>query len=276
MIASLQNPRARASATCLPEPVDIPSLSNHLTTRERLAGFSRWLTSEAGRVLCENEQEGVRNLIPRRYFPVAVQFGAPACAHLDSVNCGRAYTLVPGMEFASDHGLVSDFESLPFGHHSVDLAVLPHALDFVQDPHMLLRELTQAMAPDGCLVVVGFQPYSLWGMRKLLHLRSTEAPWVGHFFSTSRVQDWLSLMGYRVLAGRMMLYRPPMQPQRMFDRLKFMESAGDRWWPMFGAVYVVVARLETMRVIPVGQPRRRRFRPALAPVARKISGESLN
>jgi SAM-dependent methyltransferase len=238
---------------------------------ERLGRFEQWLEGNPGRHLAHLEATEIARLLSDRYFPVTVQFGAQGANALQSVTSGRKIHLaVPG---CGGTGVVaSDFVSLPFGQRSVDLALLLHTLDFVDDPHALLRELTEAMVPDGHIVVVGFQPFSIWGARKWLRFPSETLPWCGHFFSTSRIQDWLSLMGYRVRAGKMLMYRPPLARQKLFERLKFMEKAGDRWWPMFGAVYIIHAQLETMRMIPAAAARKRsRFRSRLSqPAVRRV------
>jgi hypothetical protein len=70
-----------------------------------------------------------------------------------------------------------------------------------------------------------------------------------------RIKDWLSLLDYDVTAGKMMYYRPPTNSEMLRDRLFFMENAGDRWWPMLAAVYLLVAqkREAGMTVIDVRQ-----------------------
>lgn len=270
---------------------------------ERLLSFQDWLATARGRDLCRAELAAIEKLVPRRYFPVAAQLGAPHCRVLDLVNGGRVVNVDQDRAGLSRHGredamepprgamtVLSDFKSLPFAAHSVDFAVLPHTLDFVDEPHSLLRELTQVLQPDGYLMIVGFQPYSLWGLRacftaprwarrglralspasRLAH-GEPAAPWCGNFFSTRRIQDWLLLMGYRVRAGKILVYRPPLKHRGLLERIEFLERVGDRWWPAFGAVYVIVAQLETMRVIPLAaRDRRRRLKPGLLPVTRRV------
>jgi hypothetical protein len=52
---------------------------------------------------------------------------------------------------------------------------------------------------------------------------------------------------------------------RTWDRLRWMELAGDRWWPVLGAVYFVVAvkRARGMRL--VGKLKKNRVAAAAAP-----------
>ena len=51
--------------------------------------------------------------------------------------------------------------------------------------------------------------------------------------------------------GRFGCYAPPCLTQKWLRRWSFMEAAGDRWWPVCGAVYVVsaVRRVAGMRLI---------------------------
>ena len=59
-----------------------------------------------------------------------------------------------------------DFDALPFDSQSLDLVVLPHALELARDPHLTLREVERVLMPEGRVVIIGFNPASLWGMRQ--------------------------------------------------------------------------------------------------------------
>ncbi|MCQ4062135.1 class I SAM-dependent methyltransferase, partial [Klebsiella pneumoniae] len=59
----------------------------------------------------------------------------------------------------------AEFEELPFESQSLDMIVLPHVLEFSEDPHQLLREVERVLMPEGRVVITGFNPMSLWGLR---------------------------------------------------------------------------------------------------------------
>ena len=153
---------------------------------------------------------------------------------------------------------------LPFGCDSIDLVLMPHVLEFSENPHQVLREVERVMMPEGNLIISGFNPRSLWGlkrsvggMRKTLGgLRRTVAgkqgyPWSGNFIALPRLKDWLALLGFEVVGGRFAVYAPPFQQSKWLERCAFMESAGDRWWAVSGGVYFVhaVKRVPGMRLI---------------------------
>ena len=166
-----------------------------------------------------------------------------------------------------------DFDALPFASQSLDLVVLPHALELARDPHDALREVERVLRPEGRVVIVGFNPNSLWGLRQQAGRWQARLgmggplylPGEGELISYGRIRDWLRLLGFEVERGRFGCWRPPFGSERGLTRLGWMESAGARGWPVLGAVYLVeaVKRVRGMRL--VGLARRSKLAPKAAP-----------
>lgn len=166
----------------------------------------------------------------------AVQLGL---ADVDLLrNCRIPHRLV-----ASPHGgvLRCDFDQLPLASNSVDLLLLPHVLEFAANPHQTLRDAERTLVPEGHMIISGFNPVSLWGARHLLGRRD-DLPWKGKFISLMRIKDWLALLDLEVVAGRMACYAPPLRNEKWLARFEWMNRAGDRWWPMMGGTYFLVAK----------------------------------
>ena len=146
--------------------------------------------------------------------------------------------------------LRADFRELPIATNSADLVLLPHTLEFSANPHQILREVARVLLPEGHVIVACFNPWSLWGFRRLFDSRS-DYPWCGRFINLPRLKDWLALLGFEIVAGQMSCYAPPCSQQKWLDRFGFMDRAGDRWWPMGGGVYFLqaVKRVHGMRLI---------------------------
>ena len=49
----------------------------------------------------------------------------------------------------------------------------------------------------------------------------------------------------------MLYYRPPVSKETTMERLRFLDKAGDRWWPMAGAVYLLVAKKRVVGMTPL-------------------------
>ncbi len=167
--------------------------------------------------------------------------GHPGCG-MDRLNRGQ--------DSSAGHDVVSASNALPFPEKSCDLVVLPHTLDFCPDPHEVLRQVNQILVAEGCLVLVGFNSMSFYGALRLVNRHQRKLPWSGNYYSVHRIQDWLSLLGFDLAAAGMLAYLPPMQSARWREKLDFFEKAGNRWWPGFGGIYIIVGRKRTMAVTP--------------------------
>lgn len=147
--------------------------------------------------------------------------------------------------------VVGDPQYLPVASDSIDTVLLPHTLDFSRDPHQLLREVERVLIPEGHVIIVGFNPWSLWGLWRLLRMRGKQIPWCGHFISSWRVRDWLALLGFDVKAEQGVMFRPPLRHKRMMQRLFFLEKLGGRFWSPLSGVYVILAVKRVSRLTPI-------------------------
>ncbi|MBU6460143.1 MAG: methyltransferase domain-containing protein [Proteobacteria bacterium] len=135
---------------------------------------------------------------------------------------------------------------LPFANQSVDLVILPHVLEFSDEPHPILREVERILVPDGQVLLSGFNPFGLFGLMKILPKSGQQLPWSADFISLVRVKDWLALLNFEVVGGRFACYTPPFAKRNWINRFVFMEKAGDRWWGIAGGVYFLQARKKVL------------------------------
>jgi SAM-dependent methyltransferase len=241
-----------------------------MTEGSAIIGLTRWLQAPAGRYLLEWEQRHLDGVVADLFGFHALQLGM---SELDALRANRMpHRWVATEEVdagASDPldlpkvavALHCNFDALPFDSASLDLVVLPHALELARDPHLALREVERVLVPEGRVVIVGFNPASLWGVRQRLgRLRrrlwqrgsqSLFLPSAGEFIGYRRLRDWLRLLSFEVEAGRFGGYLPPLRSEKWLARFGWMERTGDRWWPVFGAVYFIVAvkRVRGMRLV---------------------------
>ena len=87
-------------------------------------------------------------------------------------------------------------DELPFANGSMDAVVLRHALETAADPRTVLREATRAIAPGGRLVIATFNPWSLWGLRRLYAGAVPDALRGLTLVAPYRLLDWLTLLGF--------------------------------------------------------------------------------
>ncbi len=214
-------------------------MSNHNTLAD-------WLQTAHGRYLMEREQAFIDHSVADVFGFNAMQLGLP---QYDLLRASRIpLHVVAGSEPEAQVRL--NVEELPFDTNSMDLVVLPHVLEFNEHPHEILREVERVLMAGGHVIITGFNPRSLWGLRGRMGHKQ-EYPWCGNFIALPRIKDWLALLGFEVVAGRFSCYAPPLANPAWLRRLHFMEPAGDRWWAVCGGVYFLkaVKRVPGLRLI---------------------------
>ena len=237
-----------------------------------IIGLHDWYQTPAGRYMLDWERQQVDRVVADIFGYHALQLGAP---ELDALQANR----MPHQWLACDHiepskeskhnavrrlDLMTDYAALPFPASSLDLVVLPHTLEFSADPHATLREVQRVLVPEGKVVICGLNPASLWGMQqshRYLYQRlgfgELFLPEQGEFIGYWRLRDWLRLLSFELEAADFGCYRPGFGSEKWLQRFEWMDKAGARWWPIFGATYVVVAvkRVRGMRLLePAWKP----------------------
>jgi SAM-dependent methyltransferase len=224
-----------------------------------------WFATPQGQYLLEREQEFFDKSVADIFGFNAVQLGLTEYEFLRTSRMplrtvagnkagAQAYNkdgaFVTGSE-SGEYGMVRlIMEELPFECGSLDMVVMPHVLEFNEHPHQILREVERVLRPDGNIIISGFNPRSLWGIRRALGSQMGY-PWRGNFINLTRLGDWLELLGFEVAAVEFSCYVPPLTHAGWLKRLRLIEPTGNKWWAVCGGVYFVQAikRVPGMRLI---------------------------
>jgi SAM-dependent methyltransferase len=213
--------------------------------------LGEWFQGVSGTRLNSTEKEILERFAEDLfgYYLVHVQGVPDAADGLEScaIRNKLRLTTVPEQK-GSD--LCALGEQLPLQSDCVDAAVLRHTLDFAVDPQQVLREVERVLIPEGRVLIVGFNPFSLWGMWRLVLRWRGRVPWCGHFFTFRRVADWLGLLGFDIEYTDVTAFAPPL-PERWQGYMGRLDRLGRRVWPMFAGVYVIRAVKRVSTVTPV-------------------------
>jgi SAM-dependent methyltransferase len=224
---------------------NIPELSSE-GRRMSIPGLETWLGSAQSRYVLDWERMRIDETVSDVFGFNALQLGMP---QIDFLHANR----IPLRQRAGESGPVDalcDLNALPFAAHSTDLVVLPHVLEFHHNPHQILREIERILIPEGQLVILGFNPLSLWGIKNRTK-PGGEFPWNGNYISPLRLKDWLKLLSFEVDRNTFGCFAPPCEQAAWLRRWHFMEAAGNRWWGLPGGVYMLraIKRVHSMRLI---------------------------
>jgi SAM-dependent methyltransferase len=211
--------------------------------------FESWLRTELGQYVLAWEKQQLDSIVADVFGYNAAQVGAANLFALaeNRIQCrfllnDEASDLVSPADGVSVV-LATSFDELPIADESLDLLVLPHVLEFCADPHAMLREVDRVLRPEGKLIVTGFNPISLWGLSKPTPRQQ--------LIGLPRLKDWLKLLSFDNHESHYGCYRPPFKDATLLEKFRFAEKAGDRWWPICGAVYVhcAVKKVHNMRMV---------------------------
>jgi SAM-dependent methyltransferase len=159
---------------------------------------------------------------------------------------------------------------LPFETGSIDLVLLPHTLEFSPHPHEILREVERVLRPEGSVIISGFNPFSLWGLRRLLG-KKKNYPWCGNFISIHRTKDWLALLGFETELAHFACYAPPLNGSSWIKNAQFLDPMTKHWWSAIGGVYFLQAKKRVPGMRLIKQKWNGRLVSKLLPVSAKLS-----
>lgn len=217
----------------------------------------QWFDSPLGHYLQHEEQALYDQAIVDFFGFNALQMGCPQMDLLRNSRIAKRYkssdTLQPMMK--TDLQCCDDF--LPIADTSLDLLLLPHRLEFSERPHQTLREAERVVIPEGHLLISGFNPFSLWGLKHAFkrmvsgRCGTRSFPWDGKFIGISRLKDWLSLLGFEVVSVQTCCHIPPFEARSWRRRFGFMHRLSSRWLPFMGGVYFIVAKKRVAAMTPL-------------------------
>ena len=226
-----------------------------------MIGLHDWFQTPPGRYLLDWERGQFDAALADVFGYHALQLGLP---DIDALAANRMphrwlalpAALAPDAATAADAAppataraaLVTASTALPFPEASLDLVVLPHTLELSPDPHATLREVQRVLVHEGKVAIAGLNPISLWGLRQWRsHLYrglgggQPFLPEAGEFIGHWRLRDWLQLLQFELESVSFGCWRPAVRSSRRLARFAWMDRLGARWWPIFGAGYVMLA-----------------------------------
>lgn len=212
-----------------------------------------WHTGPLGRLTLHSEAYLLAQSLDDVFGPWLLQLGQwGEDRELLAGTRGRRYTLVAqGLGGAADLG--ARLAQLPVAGGAVDAVLLPHSLEFEEDPHAALREADRVLGGEGQMIVLGFRPASPWGWRAAASRRGFP-PGLRRLVSESRLREWLVLLGYEIVRVRHYLYTLPTDSRS--------ETTGQvsvrRGWvyPLPAGAYLLKARKRLFGATPLRLRRR--------------------
>lgn len=220
------------------------------------SGPAEWLSTPLGRQLLQGESELLGGLLDDVFGLELLQIGGwGASRELLSASRTRRQTIVAEQPGGAVD-IVARLDQLPVQTASIDAVLLPHTLEFHADPQAVVREADRVLTGEGQLIILGFRPWSLWGLRSRAS-REGYPHGLTEPLGARRVRDWLGLLGYEVVRQRTYLYSRPWASAAHMTRRILRRGLFN---PLPAAAWLLCARKHVYRMTPLRLrfPRERR------------------
>lgn len=220
----------------------INQLQNEEALKTKQKQLELWFQSALGRNLLCDQRAHIEAKIHRLFGYHQAEIGVSHRVPVGNPSSlGHKFYVLP--EWEQDlplNTVISSSSELAIDSDTLDLVILHHTLDFSSAPHQALREAARVLKSSGHMVLIGFNPLSAWGFRKLIG-PSTQAPWNHRFISGKRIEDWLNLLDFRVGDIEYSYYGLPFNNAAMLGRMMWLNSILNSKVPL-GAYYIVSAQ----------------------------------
>lgn len=214
--------------------------------------WEQWLSQKLGQLVLQKEQEILAAWLAGIYGKHAILVGVPEQrVLLKSLEPPYHLLLTPLHSRYHDINVIeSHLHELPIASGSVDVVVLSHTLELVDNPRQVLTEACRIVKPEGHLMICGFNPYSLWGLKRVFMRKETIFP-MRSFLNNGTIKRWLNLSDFELIKEATTLYSPPIENPAILKKLHFFEWLGERCHLPWGAVYVLMARAKVIPLTPI-------------------------
>jgi len=212
----------------------------------------RWLYSSAGQVYMRAEQRAIDRLLRPVFGVHLLQMGILQQTRLfQASQINHCFALAPQATAGGVYAALSDYTDLPLEQHSIDCLLIHHVLEFADDPHAILREAARVVRPEGVIVVVLFNPWSLLGLQQKLFGKWQKKTWTMASPGSSKLSDWLQLLDFSVESVDHCWHLPIFHRLALAEKMFKYERPLHRLTGRFGACAVVCAKKRSSTLTPI-------------------------
>jgi SAM-dependent methyltransferase len=211
-----------------------------------------WYQTALGSYVLEIERSELDKYLPHYYGDHLLQVGGPSETFLfeRSAITHRVRLSPERAPVFYGPSVCAQFHAMPFSSETMDVVLLPHVLELVSRPADLLAECYRVLSPEGRLVILGFNPSSLWGLKRYFGAKKT-LPWRVSFKLKTYIRHLLQAQNFVIEQSSTMLFQPPFKNVDWVKKLFPMEAAGRIFWSDWGALYLIVAHKKVFSPIPL-------------------------
>jgi|MDTG01.1.fsa_nt_gb SAM-dependent methyltransferase len=215
----------------------------NMTTTKQQEDLLHWFKDQYGKYLITEESKILKEIFANIYSHRMLQLGDTShqllkfpSNHLHEFSFGLSSKCI-------GNNAISEPHLLPLSSETIDTILLHHSIELSKDPHETLKEASRVLKSSGHMIIVVFNPMSLFGLFKFSAKFFSYNPiWQSHNIRYKRLIDWLKFLNIKPIkrySGGYFISTKSFEDQK--NDLSFNNNIKKNHF-MFGAFYIVVAK----------------------------------
>lgn len=197
--------------------------------------LQHWLLhTPMGREILRKERFFLHNNVPSIFGLNSLQIGLGEINLLQGNKIPNHYTI--------NIDIKADLRFIPFATNSIDLIVCPHVLEFTNNYHHVLQEFHRILSPQGKLIITAFNRHSWFGIFK----SRIDILKNARLIKLGQLKDQLQTLNFHLEGGKFFSYTPPFKEAKKIYKYRWMNKAGDRWFPTLANSFAIIASKEVI------------------------------
>jgi len=191
------------------------------------------------------EQDFIKQFSSSSAIENALLLGSSRQSHLlQSCHCQHCYFFCQTyskLNAQSFHTCQGQFTALPYANESIDLAILPHVLEFSSEPKIIIDQVSQCLSRHGKLLLFSLSPSSqLLAVNKKIKIKPISA------YATKQI---ILQAGLEIISSQS--FFSPLSYAPKSKLMQFIDQVVTPYIPFLCNAYFIIAQKTTIPSTPM-------------------------
>lgn len=215
--------------------------------------LNKWYNSKFGQAVLLAEQSELNKILTRFFGYYLLQLGEPCKKYFLAASPIRhhIYYTDSASKKTSSLSVCGPYNELPFQPESIDVILMPHLLEQSKAPQLILKEAIQAIIPEGQIIILGFNPFSLLGIQRILQYRNNIIPWAAYFYRAGLIRQWLLQLDCEIITSKVYSFNSSLEKEEKPKKSNILQQAVKISCSKFGSLYIIAAQKKVIGIQPI-------------------------
>lgn len=193
-----------------------------------------WFVIQRGAWLLSQEKALLDRILKNKRGNDLLQIGgSKGVCFTENARVARTFFLDNQCQFENEKSFIQgNADALPIQSESIDIVLLIHQFDAIQNPMTILQEVHRVLRPNGQIMTVGFNK---WGLHNFLNCSQKRC-------SMGRIKRCMRALSFEITMQHTLCFWPP---------FLLMETLGQFFLPYAGNIYFLSATKNIQGMTPL-------------------------